>query len=99
MAKNQPEKLAAFEARYVTRSNAPLSLLGWVDEKNERFLFNVEIPGMLSFLAFNNTHATVTGLDAYAPEDRPPQDGAQAITRRNPQWPATARSTSPRAST
>ncbi len=72
VAKNQPEKLAAFEARYVTCSNAPLSLLGWVDEKNERFLFNVEIPGMLSFLAFNNTHSTVTGLDAYAPEDRPP---------------------------
>ena len=72
VAKNQPEKLAAFEARYVTRSNAPLSVLGWVDEQNERFLFNVEIPGMLSFLAFNNTHATVTGLDAYAPEDRPP---------------------------
>jgi cytochrome d ubiquinol oxidase subunit I len=72
VAKNQPEKLAAFEARYATRTNAPLSLLGWVDEKNERFLFNVEIPGLLSFLAFNNTHATVTGLDAYAPEDRPP---------------------------
>ena len=72
VAKNQPEKLAAFEARYVTRTNAPLSLLGWVDEKNERFLFNVEIPGLLSFLAFNSTHATVTGLDAYAPEDRPP---------------------------
>jgi len=72
VAKNQPEKLAAFEGRYATRANAPLSLLGWVDEKNERFLFNVEIPGMLSFLAFNDTHATVTGLDAYAPEDRPP---------------------------
>jgi cytochrome d ubiquinol oxidase subunit I len=72
VAKNQPEKLAAFEARYVTRTNAPLSLLGWVDEKNERFLFNVEIPGLLSFLAFNDTHAAVTGLDAYAPEDRPP---------------------------
>jgi cytochrome bd ubiquinol oxidase subunit I len=72
VAKNQPEKLAAFEARYVTRTNAPLSLLGWVDEKNERFLFNVEIPGLLSFLVFNDTHAAVTGLDAYAPEDRPP---------------------------
>ena len=72
VAKNQPEKLAAFEGRYATRTNAPLSLLGWVDEKNERFLFNVEIPGMLSFLAFNSTHATVTGLEAYAPEDRPP---------------------------
>jgi cytochrome d ubiquinol oxidase subunit I len=72
VARNQPAKLAAFEGRYATRSNAPLSLLGWVDEKNERFLFNVEIPGMLSFLAFNDTHATVTGLDAFAPQDRPP---------------------------
>ncbi len=72
VAKNQPEKLAAFEGRYATRTNAPLSLFGWVDEKNEGFLFNVEIPGMLSFLAFNSTHASVTGLDAYAPENRPP---------------------------
>ena len=72
VAKNQPAKLAAFEGRYATRANAPLTLLGWVDEKNEGFLFNVEIPGMLSFLAFNNTHATVTGLDAFAPQDRPP---------------------------
>jgi cytochrome d ubiquinol oxidase subunit I len=72
VAKNQPAKLAAFEGRYTTRANAPLTLVGWVDEKNEGFLFNVEIPGMLSFLAFNDTHATVTGLDAFAPKDRPP---------------------------
>jgi len=26
-----------------TRAHAPLSVAGWVDEKNERFLFNVEI--------------------------------------------------------
>jgi cytochrome d ubiquinol oxidase subunit I len=72
VAKNQPAKLAAFEGRYETRTNAPLTLVGWVDEKNERFLFNVEIPGMLSFLAFNNTHAPVTGLNEFKPEDRPP---------------------------
>ena len=71
VAKNQPEKLAAFEGLYTTSSNAPLTLIGWVDEKNEK-VNGLQLPGMLSFLAFNNTRATVTGLDAYAPEDRPP---------------------------
>jgi cytochrome bd ubiquinol oxidase subunit I len=72
VAKHQPEKLAAFEGRYATRTNAPLALVGWVDEKNERFLFNVEIPGMLSWLAYGDTGAKVTGLEEFKPEDRPP---------------------------
>ncbi|MGO8837657.1 MAG: cytochrome ubiquinol oxidase subunit I [Limisphaerales bacterium] len=71
VAKNQPEKLAAFEGLYNTTSNAPLTLIGWVDEKKEK-VNGIQVPGMLSFLAFNNTHATVTGLDDYAPADRPP---------------------------
>ena len=71
IAKNQPEKLAAFEGLYLTTSNAPLTLVGWVDEQNEK-VTGIQMPGMLSLLAFNNTHATVTGLDAYAPADRPP---------------------------
>jgi len=71
VAKNQPEKLAAFEGLYQTTSNAPLTLAGWVDEKNEKVM-GIQVPGMLSFLAHNNVHATVIGLDAFAPEDRPP---------------------------
>ena len=71
VAKNQPEKLAAFEGLYNTTSNAPLTLVGWVDEKNEK-VAGIQVPGMLSYLAFSDTHAPVTGLDAYAPEDRPP---------------------------
>ena len=31
-------------------SNAPLTLFGWVDEKNEKVI-GPKIPGMLSFLA------------------------------------------------
>ncbi|MGA2241616.1 MAG: cytochrome ubiquinol oxidase subunit I [Verrucomicrobiota bacterium] len=72
VAKNQPEKLAAFEGCYETRANAPFTLLGWVDEKNQRFLFNVEIPGMLSWLAHGDMNAPVTGLNEFKPEDRPP---------------------------
>ena len=71
VAKNQPEKLAAFEGLYNTTSNAPLTLAGWVDEKNEKVV-GLQMPGMLSFLAHNDVHTTVTGLNEYAPEDRPP---------------------------
>ncbi len=71
VGRNQPAKLAAFEGLYETTSNAPLVLLGWVDEKNEqtRGLF---LPGALSFLAHNDFHAPVTGLHEFKPEDRPP---------------------------
>jgi len=72
VARNQPAKLAALEGRYDTRTHAPLSLVGWVDEKNERLLFNVEIPGMLSWLAWGDTSKAVTGLREFKPEDRPP---------------------------
>jgi cytochrome d ubiquinol oxidase subunit I len=72
VAQNQPEKLAAFEGRYVTKAHAPLSLVGWVDQKHERFRFNVEVPGMLSWLAYGDSAKTVTGLEAVPPADRPP---------------------------
>ena len=71
VAKNQPAKLAAFEGLYNTTSNAPLTIAGWVDEKNEQVV-GLQIPNMLSFLAHNDFHAPVTGLKAFAPEDRPP---------------------------
>lgn len=71
VARNQPAKLAAFEGLYQTTSNAPLTLAGWVDEKNEKVI-GLAMPGMLSWLAYGDTSATVTGLDAFKPEDRPP---------------------------
>jgi cytochrome d ubiquinol oxidase subunit I len=71
VAKNQPEKLAAFEGLYQTTSNAPLTLVGWVNEPNEK-VTGIQAPGMLSFLAHNDLHTPVTGLNAFAPEDRPP---------------------------
>ena len=73
VAKNQPVKLAAFEGLYQTTSNAPLTILGWVDEKNERVI-GPQIPGLLSFLAHDSTGAPVAGLREAAPvpTDRPP---------------------------
>jgi cytochrome bd ubiquinol oxidase subunit I len=71
VAKHQPAKLAAFEGLYQTTSNAPLTVVGWVDEKNQKVV-GLQIPEMLSFLAHDNFHAPVTGLDAFKPENRPP---------------------------
>lgn len=71
VAKNQPAKLAAFEGLYETTSNAPLMLLGYVDEKHEKTV-GLTMPYALSFLAFNDFHRPVTGLDEFKPEDRPP---------------------------
>ena len=73
VARNQPVKLAAFEGLYETTSNAPLTLFGWVDEKNEKVI-GPKVPGLLSFLAHNHSGAPVTGLREAAPgpKDRPP---------------------------
>jgi cytochrome d ubiquinol oxidase subunit I len=71
VGKNQPAKLAAFEGLYDTSSNAPLTVLGYVDEKNEKVV-GLQVPWMLSFLAHNDFHAPVTGLHDFPPQDRPP---------------------------
>jgi cytochrome d ubiquinol oxidase subunit I len=71
VAKNQPAKLAAFEGLYNTTSNAPLTLVGYVDERNEKVV-GLQWPGLLSWLVAHDTRATVTGLEAFPPQDRPP---------------------------
>lgn len=71
VAKYQPAKLAAFEGLYNTTSNAPLTLVGYVDEKDQKVV-GLQWRGLLSWLVTHNTHATVTGLDAFPPDDRPP---------------------------
>ena len=74
VAKNQPAMLAAFEGLYETTSNAPLTLFGWVDEKNETVRGGLALPSLLSLLVHNDPARPVTGLRQAAPrpEDRPP---------------------------
>jgi cytochrome d ubiquinol oxidase subunit I len=72
VAKNQPAKLAAFEGLYETTTNAPLTLFGWVDEKNETIKGSVAIPGLLSWLTHSDASKPVQGLHETPPEDRPP---------------------------
>ncbi|WP_217594689.1 cytochrome ubiquinol oxidase subunit I [Cohnella sp. GbtcB17] len=71
LAEHQPEKLAAGEWHFETQSGADLILLGWLhaEQKIEGAL---HLPKMLSFLAFGNFNATVTGLNEFPPDERPP---------------------------
>jgi cytochrome bd ubiquinol oxidase subunit I len=61
VAQRQPVKLAAFEGLQETTKGAPFSLPG-----------GIEIPKLLSLLAFHDPNATVTGLDSVPKDDQPP---------------------------
>ncbi|WKN31731.1 cytochrome ubiquinol oxidase subunit I [Porifericola rhodea] len=67
----QPAKLAAFEGLYKTQKSAPLSIVGWTDP-DERKTYGIEVPGLLSFLLYNDFEAEVIGLDQFPEEDWPP---------------------------
>jgi cytochrome d ubiquinol oxidase subunit I len=70
VATTQPTKLAAIEGLYPTTRGAPEHLLGWyTDNKVE---YGIEIPHLLSFLAFHRWNATVEGLAAAPADERPP---------------------------
>jgi cytochrome d ubiquinol oxidase subunit I len=73
VATHQPAKLAAFEGHFHTGDGATgLYVIGWPDESTQTVRFGVPIPGMLSLLVHGDLKTPVTGLDAFAPEDRPP---------------------------
>ena len=70
VAKDQPVKLAAFEGLAQTTSGAPVHLLGWY--RDGRIIDGIELPHLLSLLAYHDPNAKVQGLDAVPVTDRPP---------------------------
>jgi cytochrome bd ubiquinol oxidase subunit I len=67
----QPAKVAALEGWWTTGAQ-PTILFGWPDEKAERNHLEIGIPGAGSWVNVGDAAAELKGLDAYAPEDRPP---------------------------
>lgn len=72
VAKYQPVKLAAMEGQFKTEKGAPLRIGGIVDEENRETRYAIEIPYLLSFLAYNDFQAEVKGLDEFPLENQPP---------------------------
>jgi cytochrome d ubiquinol oxidase subunit I len=73
LAEKQPTKLAAMEAHWETRGDAPIYLFALPDEENERNAIEIlPLPGMLSLLARHDPGAEVKGLKDFPREERPP---------------------------
>lgn len=72
IAVRQPVKLAALEAHYHTEKGAPLYIGGIVNEETQEVTHKIEIPKMLSFLAFGDFNAEVKGLNDFPQENLPP---------------------------
>ena len=70
VATYQPTKLAAIEGLGPTTRGADEHILGWYTDGKVKF--GISIPHGLSLLAFHSWNATVPGLDAVPPDDRPP---------------------------
>jgi len=70
VARSQPVKLAALEGLPKTERGAPVHLLGWYDGTTVRY--GIEIPKLLSLLAYHDPNHEVQGLDAVPASDRPP---------------------------
>ena len=63
LMKTQPMKMAAAEALWETEQPASFSIISVIDEQNKKNGFSIEIPNMLSFLAYGDFNAKVTGIN------------------------------------
>ncbi|HEX4685012.1 MAG TPA: cytochrome ubiquinol oxidase subunit I [Gemmatimonadaceae bacterium] len=72
VARWQPVKLASLEGQFETVRGAPLRIGGIPDADAAQTRHAIELPRMLSLLAFHDPNATVRGLRAFPREDWPP---------------------------
>jgi cytochrome d ubiquinol oxidase subunit I len=72
VAQNQPAKLAAFEGQFQTERGAGLNLGGFPVPGREHAVANLEVPDVLSILAYDDAHARVRGLATFPKADQTP---------------------------
>ena len=70
--KYQPAKFAAIEARWKTQQPSSEVLFAVPDSSAERNLFAIEVPKLGSYIESGDWTSRELGLEAFAPEDRPP---------------------------
>ncbi len=72
VAHDQPEKFAAIEGLYQSQSEAPLVLFGIVNAVPPELEAKIEIPGLLSWMAFGSMDAHIKGINEFPKDDIPP---------------------------
>ncbi|MEM7174393.1 MAG: cytochrome ubiquinol oxidase subunit I [Chlamydiota bacterium] len=70
VAVNQPEKLAAMEGIYQTKPYTDMSLVGYVNSK-EQTVTAIKVPGLLSLLVHRSAKKPVRGLDQFPADEWP----------------------------
>jgi cytochrome bd ubiquinol oxidase subunit I len=68
----QPAKVAAMEGLFKTQDGAPLAIIGMPDREKQELMDPILVPGVLSYLAYGNFRARVTGLNDVPPDRQPP---------------------------
>jgi cytochrome d ubiquinol oxidase subunit I len=71
---DQPAKLAAMEGLFTSKRGAPLAILGMPDTQHGRLIDPLYVPDVLSFLAYGNFRANVSGLATYPADRQPPME-------------------------
>src|SRR5690606_12254722 len=72
VARTQPAKFAAIEGLYTTQAGAPLVVFAIPFARPPELKASVEVPKLLSWLAFGDINATIPGIEEFPEEDRPP---------------------------
>lgn len=72
VARTQPEKFAAMQGLYKTQEGAPLAIFAIPGTKPPKLHFPIEIPGLLSWLAFGDINAEIKGINEFPPDEIPP---------------------------
>ena len=68
----QPAKLAAMEGLFASQNDAPLAIIGMPDSASGTLIDPVDVPDLLSFLAYGNLRANVKGINDIPRDQRPP---------------------------
>jgi len=72
VAHTQPEKFAAIQGLYTTQEGAPLAIFAIPGTEPPKLHFPIEIPGLLSWLAFGDINAKIKGINEFPPDEIPP---------------------------
>jgi len=68
----QPAKTAAMEGLFKTQEGAPLAIIGMPDRDKQDLMDPIVVPEVLSYLAYGNFRARVTGLNDIPADLQPP---------------------------
>lgn len=72
VARTQPEKFAAIEGLYRSQSGAPMAVFGIPHDRPPQLKASIEIPKLLSWMAFGDFNATIQGIEDFPVAERPP---------------------------